>query len=279
VIFNKQTTYPYPIYAFNSDSYKINGFELDISIVSESTHYRFDISYMIESNFIKDLMNKEKLSMYLVINSKDSKFFKLDDSLSVRVKKSRISLSKQTVLQLILMSNEEISFEENMDLDDFYLPIREKIHIPKNSLIGLSEVLTFNGDLKNPYEIFEMKLDPELSSEIKIELTSEMIEIHYRSKEIMFNDLNNKKSLRYPYVYMGLQRAIIQMVLELDGESLDIETMDVPSGLNLKLYKLMSIKGVSEVNLENIDNVIDSITDSMIGKYVSSVKDVMSNVD
>lgn len=57
-----------------------------------------------------------------------------------------------------------------------------------------------------------------------------------------------------------------------DGD-VDLEDMEEPEGaLDLKLFNLMKKKQVTELNMENIDEVIYTISDRVIERFTSAVR-------
>ena len=190
------------------------------------------------------------------------------------IPKSRLSLSKRTVVQLLIKSNEEIDFKDNDDLNDFYKEFKNEIVVPKNSILGFSNTVTFEGSSSKPLELFEKSVDPNLKSDLDIELGSETIIIKYKNESLQFIDSPISQTLNNAYVYMGLQKALYRFVMNNgeDGE-VDLDEIDVPeNSLDLKLYNLMKKKMVTEVNLENIDSVIYLISDKILEKFSSAVR-------
>ncbi len=180
----------------------------------------------------------------------------------------------------MIKSKEDISFEDNNDLIPFYSDIKSDLIVAKFSVLALSDIVLFDGSNKKPFEIFERKLDPSLKSDIAIEIGEESIIINYKSEDFQFNELPNSKTLNYPYIYMGLQKALYKLIVDEgeDNETLDIDDMDVPSnGLNLKLYTLLKSKFIEEVNTNNMDEVINIISDKILEKYVLSIKGIVAN--
>ena len=138
----------------------------------------------------------------------------------------------------------------------------------------------FNGSNNKPLELFEKKVNPNLKSDVNIELGSETIIINYKNESLQFTDLPQSSTFNNPYVYMGLQKALYRFIVNNseDHESVDLEEMEPPNdGLDFKLYNLMRKKKISELNIENIDEVIYSISDKMLEKYTAAVRRLYSN--
>ena len=281
MIYKKDANFPYPLLTNTSNSYDGCNFTLDIELNENTYEYIFQINYDIESDFIKKLIRENKAQLVLVVQSKDNKFFNL--SLNEKIKtipKNRISLSKRTTIQLLIQSKEEINFKENNDLNIFYGSIKDQINVPKHSILGFSNSVMFDGSTAKPLELFEKKVDQNLKSEVKVELGSETIIINYKSDELQFIDSPVSSTINNIYVYMGLQKALYRFVNTYGGEDeeVDLEELDLPTdGLDLKLYGLMKSKMIKNVSLDNVDEVICSITDRILEKYTSAVRGLYSN--
>ena len=79
---------------------------------------------------------------------------------------------------------------------------------------------------------------------------------------------------------MGLQKALFQFIKNnsKDGEEVDLESIDPPeNGLDFKLYNLMKKKMITEVNIDNMDEVIYAISDKVIEKYCAAVRRLYSD--
>lgn len=281
MIYKKDANFPYPLLTNTSNSYDGCNFTLDIELNENTYEYIFQINYDIESDFIKRMIRENKAQLVLVVQSKDNKFFNLSLNETIKtIPKNRISLSKRTTIQLLIQSKEEINFKENNDLNTFYGSIKDQINVPKHSILGFSNSVMFDGSTAKPLELFEKKVDPNLKSEVKIELGSETIIINYKSDELQFIDSPVSSTINNIYVYMGLQKALYRFVNTYGGEDeeVDLEELDLPTdGLDLKLYGLMKSKMIKNVSLENIDEVICSITDRILEKYTSAVRGLYSN--
>ena len=281
MIYKKDANFPYPILTNTSNSYDNCSFILDINLEENTNEYIFEINYDITSPFIEKLLQNGQATLILIIQSKDNKFFNLEYGQKTKsISKSRISLSKRTTIQLFIQSNEEINFKNNYDLSSFYEEFKDEIYVPKNSILGFSNSVVFDGSTNKPLELFEKKVNPNLKSDVKIELGSETIIINYKNESLQFTDLPQSSTFNNPYVYMGLQKALYIFIVNNseDHESVDLEEMEPPNdGLDFKLYNLMRKKKISELNIENIDEVIYSISDKMLEKYTAAVRRLYSN--
>lgn len=276
MIYKKDANFPYPLLTNTSNSYDNCNFILDIDLKENTQNYRFQIKYEIDSLFIENLIKQKQAQLILIIQSKDNKFFNLDVNQEyVEIPKSRIALSTRTTIQLLIQSKDEILFKNNDDLNSFYETFKDDIVVPKNSILGFSNSVIFEGSQTKPLELFEKKVNPELKSDIAVELGSETIIINYKNENIQFTDSPKSQDLNNVYVYMGLQKALYRFIINNGngGEEVDIDEIEVPiDGLDFKLYNLMKLKMVEEINVENIDEVICLISDKIIEKYTSAVR-------
>ncbi|HDR4571200.1 MULTISPECIES: hypothetical protein [Bacillus cereus group] len=276
MIYKKDANFPYPLLTNTSTSYESSQFTLDVQLQENVHSYRFDIQYEIDSGFMNRLLEQELVQLILVIQSKDNKFFKLSrHEKAIEIPKSRISVSKRTTIQLHLQSKEDINFKDNDDLSEFYQQFKDNIIVPKHSILGFSNVVMFEGSSTKPLDLFEKKVDPHLPCDIKIELSSETIIIHYKHEQLQFNSLPMSNTLNNPYIYMGLQKALYRFIVNNgdDGEQVDLEQIDIPiDQLDFKLYNLMRKKMIYELSVDSIDEVIYAISDRIIEKYASAVR-------
>lgn len=281
MIYKKDANFPYPILTNTSNSYDNCSFILDINLEENTNEYIFEINYDITSPFIEKLLQNGQATLILIIQSKDNKFFNLEYGQKTKsISKSRISLSKRTTIQLFIQSNEEINFKNNYDLSSFYEEFKDEIYVPKNSILGFSNSVVFDGSTNKPLELFEKKVNLNLKSDVKIELGSETIIINYKNESLQFTDLPQSSTFNNPYVYMGLQKALYRFIVNNseDHEEVDLDEIEPPSdGLDFKLYNLMRKKKISELNIENIDEVIYAISDKMLEKYTAAVRRLYSD--
>lgn len=277
MIYTKEANFPYPILSNNSDSYSLNYFNLDVNINDDVDHYYFNIDYEIDSSFINYLINEELVQLILVIQTKDSKFFKLSkDEKQVKIKKTRISIQDRTAVQLHIQALETINFSDNYDLNSFYLSLKEDIEVEKFNLLGYSNIVQFYGNIRKPYSIFEKNLDETLKSDIKIELGYETIIIHYKHVDYQFNDLPQSRTLNNAYIYTGLTKALYRFIID-NGQNGEVDLYDTEEPenlLDLKLYNLMKGKNIVELNVDNIDEVIYLISDKIIERFSSAIRGV-----
>lgn len=280
MIYRKDANFPYPIISNTSTAYQVNDFELVVRLQENNDTYRFYIEYEIGSGFIKKVINNQQAQLMLVVQSKDNKFFNLDVNQSyIEISKTRISLSKRTKVQLLIMAKEDMCFKDNDDLDKFYREVKERLFIPKYSILGYSDVAIFEGSYKKPLELVERRLNPELKSDINIVLGSETIVINYKNENLQFVDSPKCNQLNHHYVYMGLQKALYRFIFKYgEDEEVILGEIEPPEdGLDFKLYNLMISKMIETITLDNVDEVIYKITDKIIEKHVSAIKGLYTN--
>lgn len=281
MICKKDANFPYPILTNSSSGYDNPYFILNVGLNENINNYRFEIDYEISSPFIKNLLEDGHALLVLVIQSKDNKFYELKiEEKYIEIPKKRISLSKRTTIQLLIKAKNEISFKENNDLNPFYNRLKDQITLPKNTILGFSNTEIFDGSNSKPLDLFEKKINPNIKSDIEIELASETIIVNYKNEALQFNNLPKSSLLNNPYVYMGLQKALYRFIINnsADNYEVDLEDIDPPTnGLDLKLYNLMKKKMVTEVSLEKIDEVIYTISDRILEKFSTVVREMGSN--
>ncbi|CBH20863.1 conserved protein of unknown function [Acetoanaerobium sticklandii] len=280
MIFSKNAIFPYPVLKNELDDYTENIFNLEVDLKDNTNEFIFEITYEIGSDYIKNLIDTKKAALFLVIRAKDNKFFRVENNSKVSIPKNRISLDNRTSIQLIIRAEEQIDFQDNNDLTDFYTGIKTKISIDKHCLLGLSNVVIFDGSMRKPFDIFEKRISSDLNSDIKIEVGSETIIIEYKHEDYQFVTSPNSSILNYPYIYMGMQKALMNMITEKseDGESLDFTDMEMPEEpLYAKLYNLLKSKGIDGVDIKNIDEVIYKSSDRILEKFSNVIKGLNEN--
>lgn len=282
MIYKKDANFPYPILTNTSYSYESGGFILNVELKENTDDYQFQIESEIESAFLEDLLIREKAQLILIIQSKDNKFFRLKPNQnSIVIPKSRMSINTRTSIQMTIQSSTEISFSNNDDLNSFYQEFREAITVPRHALLGFSNTVIFEGSSTKPFDLFQRKIDPTLTSDIKIELSSEFIIIHYKNEQLQFAGMPMSGTLNNPYIYMGLQKALQRFITNCgEDDQVYLDTLDLPiDQLDAKLYRLMKAKMVDELNADSIDDVIYKISDRIIEKYAIAVKGLSESGD
>lgn len=272
MIYNKEANFPYPVLSPQSFDYNNFDFNLKVNIEEVEDNYKFTITYTMDSPFIKKQLINRKAKLFLIIETKDAKIFELKDT-ELIVAKSRISLKRSTKFQLFIAATGRFTFMNNSDLDEFYDVMKKRIVLDKGNILAYSNVENFTGELKKPYELFDYAIDSTIKSDIQIRLTSEMIVIVYKTKELRYVGMAPQSNLNYHYVYMGLQKALLKLLFEEETDTLVVNDVTEPkSGLSQKLVNLLSLKHVTEVNFENLDEMIHKISDSIILKHFEAVR-------
>ena len=274
MIYKKDANFPYPILTNTSNAYNNAKFHLVIGLDEIGNDYCFEPQYDISSEFIKSQIQSENASLILVVQNKDTKFYEMDqDQKFIKIPRERISIKEKTSIQLLIKAKEDISFINNEDLSDFYGNFKESILVPKNSILGLSNIITLNV-IKKPQELFEKKIDPNLKGPFEIELSNETIILKFKNENYQFLDIPNNRDLNNAYIREGLGRAVINFVINNGEENVvEIDEIDPPEvELDFKLYNLMKSRNVKEVSLENIDEVVNIIGNNIIEKFTDAVR-------
>ena len=274
MIYKKDANFPYPILTNTSNAYNNAKFHLVIGLDEIGNDYCFESQYDISSEFIKSQIQSENASLILVVQNKDTKFYEMDqDQKFIKIPRERISIKEKTSIQLLIKAKEDISFINNEDLSDFYGNFKESILVPKNSILGLSNIITLNV-IKKPQELFEKKIDPNLKGPFEIELSNETIILKFKNENYQFVDIPNNRDLNNAYIREGLGRAVINFVINNGEENVvEIDEIDPPEvELDFKLYNLMKSRNVKEVSLENIDEVVNIIGNNIIEKFTNAVR-------
>ena len=274
MIYKKDANFPYPILTNTSNAYNNAKFHLVIGLDEIGNDYCFEPQYDISSEFIKSQIQSENASLILVVQNKDTKFYEMDqDQKFIKIPRERISIKEKTSIQLLIKAKEDISFINNEDLSDFYGNFKESILVPKNSILGLSNIITLNV-IKKPQDLFEKKIDPNLKGPFEIELSNETIILKFKNENYQFVDIPNNRDLNNAYIREGLGRAVINFVINNGEENVvEIDEIDPPEvELDFKLYNLMKSRNVKEVSLENIDEVVNIIGNNIIEKFTNAVR-------
>lgn len=278
MIYKKGASFPHPVYYVNTSSYQECFFEFDVLNLSEDkNYYIFTFEYEIQSEFIMDLLRNEQAYLNIIIQSNDNFFSRINyNETMIKIPKTRLSLNKKTEIQLQIQSKQEVCFSETQELATFYNEFKKDIVVPKNSLLGFSNTVRYDGKGNKPLLLFEYETDPELKSEFKVELRPETIVLVFKDEKYRMKEFN--KNLSNMYVYAGLSQSLIQFINNygkdeeyVDLESLPTSNLDV---LDQKLFDLLESKQVEHISLEEIDEIIYKITDNIVGKYVEAVREV-----
>ena len=285
MIYTKKANFPYPVLMNFTDDYKDAEFEFDVLLKEDTNDYMIEIEWMISSSFVQDQLKSGKASLVLIIKSKDNQFhiLKYGEKIYKKISKTRLSLNARTVMQLMVLSNTEISFAQNNDINEFYEESKDEIVIYSGQVLGFSNTVIFDGSQEKPYELFEKCVDETISSDVEVRVGEETIMILYKNQSYEFNDLPNGRELNYPYIYLGLQKALCAFLVHMSSDSPEdgvmIDEIDPPeNALESKLYSLMQAKNISELTWDNLDEVIYVLSDNMVRRY-SDVVRRLSNGD
>ncbi|MFQ7519241.1 hypothetical protein [Intestinibacter sp.] len=275
MIYKKDANFPYPILTNTSNAYSKSKFILNIDFKELGDNYCFEPKYDISSDFIKSQIENKKAELILVVQNKDTKFYKIDDvEREVTIPQERLSIKDKTVIQLLIKAKEDISFSNNEDLNGFYQHFKENIEVPKNSILGYSNIITLSV-MKKPSQLFEKMIDKNLKGPFEIELSNETIILKFKSEDYQFVDIPNNRDLNNAYIREGLSRAVINFVINNGKDNIvDISSIgdDLSKDLDKKLYVLMKSRNVKEVSLENIDEVVNLIGNNVIEKFTRAVR-------
>lgn len=280
MIYKKSANFPYPILSGISsttmnDQYADGYFNFKVEVHEDTDYFYFDFTYELDSPFINQLLKEKKAQMILVIQTRDSKFYRLSPTdRQIRISKNRISLKNRTEIQLHIQALEEINFAYNNDLKPFYDSYKQSINVDRYALLGYSNVVTFNGNMRKPFELFDQRFNEYLSSDIKFELGAESIIIHYRHQDYFFQGMQSASTLTNAYIYIGLSRALHQFIVNNGDEGeVELDELTEPESLlDIKLLNLMRSKQVNLLNTENIDEVIYKISDRVIERFVTAIR-------
>lgn len=275
MIFNKDVTFPYPVLTSFNDDYPNSEFYLGLDFEIIDDYYQFNVNYALSSPFLMNLIETKKAVFKCVIRSHDSRIYDFNpNDPYIKIPKNRLSLFKKVQAQLSIVAIEDISFVSNKDIDPYYKRIRDKILVPKNHILALSNISKFNGELKEPFILFKYSIIPELNTDIEFKLATEMIHILLKENDYLYQKGQKASALNYHYVYMGLQKALAQFIFN-NGDGTDSVNLDelvsCKTTLDEKLLSFMQNKGVSDISIERLDDVIYQITDRVIQKHNKAV--------
>lgn len=279
MIYTKKANFPYPVLMNFTDDYQNGKFELDVILRDNADDYIMDISWGISSDFVKNQLKQKKASLVLIIKSKDNQFHVLEysEKSQLYIPKCKLSLNSRTVIQLMVKTNTIIDFRENSDLNDFYKELKQDIQVQPGMVLGFSNIVIFDGSQQKPYDLFERKVDKTIKSDVEIRLGDETIIVVYKNEALQFSDIQNSREFNYPYLYLGLQKALISFLIHMNPENpedgVHIDEIEPPEGpLDNKLYSLMQAKNITEINLNNIDEIIYKMSDKLIMRYVDAIR-------
>lgn len=283
MIYTTEASFPYPIISYSSNDYLDNTFFIDVEIKSNSEYYSLFFNINLNSKYLKKLLEENLIEYYVIIKTQDSSFYKLSSTNQLDIEKRKLSFKNNSKIQLILKSNSTLNFKDNFDIDPFYTEDNSNIIIEKNSIIGFSNVVIFENSKKSSVDLFEKKIDKNITSDIKIEIRDENIVLFFKSEDYQYNKLTESKRLNYPYIYMGLQKLLMEMIATISKNSDNILEIGNDSlakankGVYIKIINLLANKNIKEISFENIDHVINLISPNIIDGYYKGVMEVCKN--
>lgn len=282
MIFNKATVYPYPIYSNTSLDYVDPLFNVTVELTEEDQEYVMVLETELQSKFLQSLIAQGFASMYIVMTSSTTSDL-IPFEKELRFVKEKLDLGNKIRFQLYIIAEKAFTFGLNNELDSYYRRIKDQIIIKSNMMIAMSNIVNFNGQIKKPFELFSWKYNPQLDSEIKIELSTDEIIIHHKEKDYRFLYNDDRRFLNNHYIYLGLQKALMAMFhnnrdlefIDLEDSSEELEK----SELDFKLINFLKVKGITRFSLDEIDHVISQISDGIIAKQAKAVRKISSYAD
>lgn len=275
MIYKRNAAFPYPLLTNDSSAYIDNRFFFDCNLTTDGDSYKLIINYEISSSFLYECIMSDRAGLYLIIDSTDSNFYKLDiveGNPVLKIPMTSINLFRNSVLQLLIKANEDICFSNNNDLLDFYNDHKNEITVHNGNALGFSNILSLNGELKSPVKLFNKRVDPSIKS-IGYDLSDEFITIVYKDAKYQFNDLNDSRNLNNMYIHEGLYRALKRFIDNYLYDGMNVLDISTPeNNLDLKIYMLLQAKNIEDLNDDNIDDVIFKISDGLIEKYNSAIR-------
>jgi len=283
MIYTEEASFPYPVVSGNSTDYVDNNFNFDVKITSDNEYYDLQFGVLLGSEYLEDLIKTGEVEYIALIKTQDSSFYTVGRDRSIRVEKRKLSFKKSSKIQLILRAKNEVNFGDNYDLDPFFTDDGEDIIIGKNSIVGFSNVVIFEEDKKKPLDLFEKKVDKSIGSEIKIEVREENVALIFKDEKYQYGKTMEAKRLTYPYIYMGLQKLLMEMavmdsknddnILEIDENSIARVSKPVYG----KVVRLLLNKGISQVSFDEVDEIIAKISPNIINEYYRGVMGVSAS--
>ena len=282
MIFNKSTVYPYPIYSNTSLDYVDPLFNVSIELTEEDQEYLMTFDMKLQSDFLKSLLERGFATMHTVMTTSTTSEL-LPFQRELRFRKEKLDLGNKIRIQLYIIAEKAFTFALNNELDPYYRRIKDQIILKPNLLVAMSNIVNFNGQIKRPFELFSWRHNPELDSEIKIELSTDEIIIHHKEKDYRYLYTDDRRFLNNHYIYLGLQKALMAMfqknkdteMIDLQDSSEELES----SELDFKLINFLKVKGVTSFTIDDIDYVISEISDGIVDKQAKAVRKFSSYAD
>ena len=197
MIYTKKANFPYPVLMNFSNDYLDDEFEFDVQLKDDIDEYILEVEWKMASDFIEDKINSDKADVILIVKSKDNQFYLLGKNKKTvkKIKRNRLCLSARTVMQLMVVAKEEISFEDNDDLNEFYEDSKADIVVEPGQVLAFSNTVIFDGSQDKPYELFEKRVDENLDSDIEIKLCDETIMVVYKSADLQILQIEENTTI------------------------------------------------------------------------------------
>lgn len=282
MIYNKEASFSYPVFAENINAYANPIFNFDVTnLTATDDEYIFTIEYNINSDFLNELIELRKASLVFIINTSDNFFVKLEPGQkSIRVSNKRLSFNSRATIQLQIQAETQIEFNEADGLNEFYKIFKENISVDRYSLLGFTQRVTYTNPDKFPIDLFRYKVEAEMSHDFEIELTPNDIVLKVRINRYLFPNIVNRNSMLNMYIYVGLSRALNQFIrnnIQLTDREEEAEIwLDTLSSTNSilddKLLELMKDHGVEYISYDNIDEIIHLTSDKIVDKFVKNIE-------
>lgn len=280
---NKNAVFNYPVFTNNSNSYNSQDFILSIKDVKQDNETN-EIFYeiQIDSLFIKGLIESKKVAMICVIQSKDNQYYMIDQMKGkIVVPKTQLSLKRSTNIQILLKATEDIDFINCFELTPTFNSVKDEIKIPKNNLVGYSNVEILSGVEVNSVELFERKINRDLNVPFKVTLTENNIVLNFQDSKYLLDQFSRPNALNNMYIYVGLSRALQNFIINnrilseegYDDLAIEMDQVD-QSGLSVldqKLYGLLINKNIELLEFSTIDEPVNQIAPEIIDSFVNEV--------
>ena len=278
MIYTQRANFPYPVLMNNSDDYVGAEFNFNLNLKDDDNDFILEIDWDMSSEFIEKQIKTGNAEVVLIIKSKDNQFHILPrtNHTSKRISRKKLCIGARTVMQLMVISKKEISFANNDDLNEFYDDLKNEISVKPGQVLAFSDTEIYDGSQEKPFDLFEKRVDPDHETDIDVELGDETIIIVYKDNKYQFAEKRYSKEYNYPYIYLGLQKALTRFILNHNvdnpDDGVDITTMNEPdNALEYKLYVLMQSKNIDTLYFENMDWVIQKISDNIIKRYADAI--------
>lgn len=282
MIYNKEASFSYPVFAENNNSYADPIFNFDvINLTATDDEYIFTIEYDLNSSFLQDLIKQKDASIVFIVNTTDNFFVKLEPGQKIiKVSNKRLSFNSRATIQLQIQAEKTIKFNHADGLNEFYELFKNNIEVEKYSLLGYTQRVTYTNPDKYPIDLFSYTVNADMKHDFEIELTPNEIVINVRINRYLFPNIINRNSMLNMYIYVGLSRALNQFirnnVQKTDGEEeaeIWLDTLDTTDSiLDEKLLDLMTDHNVESISYETLDETIHQISDKIIDKFVNNVE-------